>query len=176
MGRPKRREPARGFRTSASTGAQHYSDRRAGRDRTLVTLVSQLLVLLDGLDERGRVIVIGATNRLHAIDPAIKRPGRFDYHIPVSLPNAKGREAILLLHLSHLRCETGLDVTDLVDATPGWSGAELHAIVKEAGLLAVKRAIRSGFAATDTRVTQTELREALAALCAKRETNPAPNR
>jgi transitional endoplasmic reticulum ATPase len=141
-----------------------------------VTLISQLLVLLDGLNERGRVVVIATTNRLHAIDPAIKRPGRFDYHIPVPLPNAKGREAILLLHLSHLKCEVGLDVTDLVDSTPGWSGAELHAIVKEAGLLAIKRAIGSGCAATDTRITQTELQEALAAVCAKRENNPTSER
>jgi AAA+ superfamily predicted ATPase len=134
-----------------------------------VTLISQLLVLLDGMEERGRVIVIGTTNRLEAIDPAIKRPGRFDYHIQVPLPNPKGREAILLLHLSRLKCAAGLDVTGLVASTPAWSGAELQAVVTEAGLIAIKRAIRSGLTATDTRVTQTELREAVAAVSAKRE-------
>jgi transitional endoplasmic reticulum ATPase len=134
-----------------------------------VTLISQLLVLLDGMEERGRVIVIGTTNRLQAIDPAVKRPGRFDYHIQVPLPDPEGREAILRVHLSHLKCEAQLDVADLVAATPGWSGAELQAIVTEAGLIAVKRAIRSGLAAVDTRVTQAELREAVAAVCAKRE-------
>ncbi len=134
-----------------------------------ITLISQLLVLLDGMEERGRVIVIGTTNRLQAIDSAIKRPGRFDYHVPIPLPNSKGREAILRLHLSRLKCEAGLDVADLVAATAGWSGAELQAIVTEAGLIAIKQAIRCGFAAADTRVTQTELGEAVAAVCAKRE-------
>ena len=69
-----------------------------------ITLISQMLVLLDGMEDRGRVIVIGTTNRLEAVDPAIKRPGRFDYHIQVPLPNEVGREAIIRLHFSKLRC------------------------------------------------------------------------
>jgi ATP-dependent 26S proteasome regulatory subunit len=128
-----------------------------------------LLVLLDGMEERGRLIVTGTTNRVQAIDPAVKHPGRFDYHIQVPLPDPEVREAILRLHLSHLKCEAQLDVADFVAAAPGWSAAELQAIVTEAGFIAVKRAIRSGLAAVDTRVTQAELREAVAAVCAKRE-------
>jgi ATP-dependent 26S proteasome regulatory subunit len=134
-----------------------------------ITLISQMLVLLDGMEERGRVIVIGTTNRLEAVDPAIKRPGRFDYHIQVPLPNEMGREAILRLHLSRLRCVQRLDVAQIVASTPGWSGAELKAIITEAGLLAIKRGIRSGIAPAATLVTQSELSEAVAAVSAKRE-------
>jgi transitional endoplasmic reticulum ATPase len=134
-----------------------------------ITLISQMLVLLDGMEDRGRVIVIGTTNRLEAVDPAIKRPGRFDYHIQVPLPNEVGREAIIRLHFSKLRCARDIDVAQIVASTPGWSGAELNAVVTEAGLLAIKRGIRSGIAPAETFVTQAELDEAVAAVSAKRE-------
>jgi transitional endoplasmic reticulum ATPase len=143
------------------------------RDRMIqqheITLSSQLLALLDGLEERGRVIVIGTTNRIQAIDPAVKRPGRFDYHIRVPLPDAEGRQAILDLYLARLKCEIALDVGGIASSTSGWSGAELEAIVREAGLMAIKRAIHNGLSAAETCVVQKELRDAFMALSVKRE-------
>jgi transitional endoplasmic reticulum ATPase len=134
-----------------------------------ITLISQLLVCLDGMESRGGVMVIGTTNRLEAVDPAMKRPGRFDYHIQVPLPTAMGREAVLRIHLSKLLRTPQLDVADIVASTPHWSGAELQALVTEAGLLAIKRGIRSGMAPSAIVLTQTELSAAVATVSAKRE-------
>jgi AAA+ superfamily predicted ATPase len=134
-----------------------------------ITLISQLLVCLDGMQDRGSVFVIGTTNRLEAVDPALKRPGRFDYHIQVLVPSAVGRQAILQLHLSKLARTHELDVADIVASTPNWSGAELQALVTEAGLLAIKRSIRSEIAPSATTITQYELSAAVSALSAKRE-------
>jgi ATP-dependent 26S proteasome regulatory subunit len=136
---------------------------------------TQFLVLLDGIEDRGRVIVVGTTNRLEAIDPAIKRPGRFDYHISVPLPNDEGREAILRLHLSRLKWDGGLDA-ELVASTAGWSGAELHSMVTEAGIIAIKRTIGCGSPPAGIWITQTDLRQALTAVSAKREMRQVPHR
>jgi len=143
--------------------------RAAMAQQHAITLISQLLVCLDGMEERGPVVVVGTTNRLDAIDGALKRSGRFDYHIQVPLPTAIGRKAILQLHVSKLARTQQLDVASIVAATPDWSGAELHALVTEAGLLAIKRSIRSGIASSATVLTQYELNAAVAALSAKRE-------
>jgi transitional endoplasmic reticulum ATPase len=135
-----------------------------------IALISQLLVCLDGMQDRGSVFVIGTTNRLEAVDTALKRPGRFDYHIQVVVPNAIGRRAILQLHLSKLARTHELDIADIVASTPNWSGVELRVLVTEAGLLAIKRSIRSGIASSATTLTQYELSAVVAALSAKRET------
>jgi len=133
-----------------------------------VQLLAQLLVLLDGLEARGRVAVVATTNRLQAIDPAVCRPGRFDYHIEVPYPDGHGRAAILQVCLAKMKTRPGLRVEALAEATAGCSGAELAALCREAGLHAIQRGLAQGIAAPQLVVSGQDLRHALAALGAKR--------
>jgi ATP-dependent 26S proteasome regulatory subunit len=87
-----------------------------------VQLLAQLLVLLDGLEARGRVAVVATTNRLQALDPAVCRPGRFDYHIEVPYPDQQGRAAILRVCLAKMKTRPGLRIEALAEATAGFSG------------------------------------------------------
>jgi cell division protease FtsH len=109
-----------------------------GHDEREQTL-NQLLVEMDGFESNEGVILISATNRPDVLDPALQRPGRFDRQVVVSLPDIKGREAILRVHMR--RTPVGSDVDHLVLAkgTPGFSGADLENLVNEAALLAAKR-------------------------------------
>jgi transitional endoplasmic reticulum ATPase len=132
-----------------------------------VQLLSQLLVLLDGLEGRGQVAVVATTNRLEAIDPAVCRPGRFDYHIEVASPDDQGRLAILRVHLSKLKHrDFGLD--ELVQKTDGYSGAELAALCREAGLQTIQRGLARGVPANRLVVKRQDMSAALHALQAKR--------
>ncbi|MEX1181612.1 MAG: AAA family ATPase [Gemmatimonadota bacterium] len=105
-------------------------------DRTL----NQLLVEMDGFTPTEGVVVIGATNRPEDLDPALKRPGRFDRHVTVGLPTADGREAILRLHVErrHVPVATDVDFARLAKLTPGASGAELANLLNEAAIFAVR--------------------------------------
>ncbi|MEM0367836.1 MAG: CDC48 family AAA ATPase [Desulfurococcaceae archaeon] len=108
-------------------------------------VVAQLLALMDGLESRGNVIVIAATNRPNAIDPALRRPGRFDVEIEIPIPDKRGRYEILMVHSRRL-IETGLlspdvDLEKLAEMTHGFTGADLAALVKEAVMRAIKRTI-----------------------------------
>ena len=133
-----------------------------------VQLISQLLVLLDGLQARGRVAVIGTTNRLEAIDPALRRPGRFDYHIELPLPDRAGRTALLNVHLKKMRLAKHLRIQCLVKETEGLSGAELAGLCREAGTQAILRALACGTVAGEVSVTQDDLYAALHIWCSKR--------
>src|SRR5262249_2131484 len=133
-----------------------------------VQILSQLLVLLDGLEARGRVVVIGMTNRIEALDPAVCRPGRFDYHIEVPSPGRKGRAAILRVHLAKLKTQGKLRLPDLVEATNGFSGAELAALCREAGLQAIQRGLSRGIPSHRLTLGIRDLESALATLQAKR--------
>ncbi len=109
-------------------------------------VVAQLLALMDGLESRGNVIVIAATNRPNAIDPALRRPGRFDIEIEIPMPDKNGRLEILKVHTRRLR-ELGLldphvNLEKIAEVTHGFTGADLAALVKEATMKAVKRAIK----------------------------------
>ena len=137
-----------------------------------VQILSQLLVLLDGLEARGRVVVIGTTNRLEALDPAICRPGRFDYHIEVASPDRRGRAAVLRVHLARLKTRRAFELDDLIARTHGFSGAELAALCREAGIQAIRRGIVQGLSAARLVVTQQDVREALLSLRAKRVLEP----
>ncbi|AFL67056.1 CDC48 family AAA ATPase [Desulfurococcus amylolyticus] len=108
-------------------------------------VVAQLLALMDGLESRGNVIVIAATNRPNALDPALRRPGRFDREIEIPMPDKKGRLEILKIHTRRLR-ELGIlsedvDLNKLAEITHGYTGADLAALVKEAVLHAIRRQI-----------------------------------
>jgi transitional endoplasmic reticulum ATPase len=132
-----------------------------------VQILSQLLVLLDGLEGRGRVAVVATTNRLEAIDPALCRPGRFDYHIEVTSPDGGGRMAILRVHLSKLK-HRDFQLEDLALQTDGYSGAELAALCREAGLQAIQRGLAKNVPANRLVVRRQDMQAALHALHAKR--------
>lgn len=105
------------------------------REQTL----NQLLVEMDGFEDFGGVIIIGATNRPDVLDPALLRPGRFDRQVIVSNPDLKGREQILRVHMSKVNLAPDVDSSIIARGTPGFSGAELANLVNEAALLAARR-------------------------------------
>ncbi len=102
-------------------------------------VVAQLLTLMDGLKERGKIIVIGATNRPDAVDPALRRPGRFDREIEISPPDVKARKEILLVHTRNMPLAEDVDLDKLAEVTHGYTGADLAALVKEAAISAIRR-------------------------------------
>jgi transitional endoplasmic reticulum ATPase len=102
-------------------------------------IVTQLLTLLDGLEPRGQVVVIGATNRLDAIDEALRRPGRFDRELAVGVPDAEGRRQILAIHTRGMPLGKDVDLDALARSQHGFVGADLAALVREAALAAVRR-------------------------------------
>jgi transitional endoplasmic reticulum ATPase len=102
-------------------------------------MVAQLLALMDGLKSRGRVIVIGATNRPNAIDPALRRPGRFDREIVIGVPDREGRMEILEIHTRGMPLAEDVRLEQLADNTHGFVGADLAALTKEAAIRAVRR-------------------------------------
>lgn len=107
-------------------------------------VVSQLLTLMDGLVGRGKVIVIAATNRVNAIDPALRRPGRFDREIEMGVPNKKGRKEILDIHTRHMPLSKDVDLNKFSERTYGFVGADLEALAKEAAMHVLRRVDISG--------------------------------
>jgi transitional endoplasmic reticulum ATPase len=101
-------------------------------------LVAQLLTLMDGLDGRGEVVVIGATNRVDSIDPALRRGGRFDREIEIGAPRAEGRREILDVHTRGVQLAADVDLDDYAERTHGFVGADLASLVKEAGMVALR--------------------------------------
>ncbi|MEM3070672.1 MAG: CDC48 family AAA ATPase, partial [Candidatus Bathyarchaeia archaeon] len=102
-------------------------------------VVAQLLALMDGLKSRGQVVVIGATNRPDAVDPALRRPGRFDREIEIGVPDRNGRLEILQIHTRGMPLSEDVDLERLADATHGFVGADLAALCKEAAMRALRR-------------------------------------
>jgi transitional endoplasmic reticulum ATPase len=103
-------------------------------------VVAQLLTLMDGLEARGQVVVMAATNMPHALDPALRRPGRFDREIAFSAPDRAARRAILSVHLENTPLAGDVDLDALAESCPGFVGADLAAVAREAALAAVARA------------------------------------
>jgi len=104
-------------------------------------VVAQLLALMDGLSSRGEVIVIAATNRPNALDPAIRRGGRFDREIEIGIPSKNGRLEILYVHTRGMPLDENLDLKEIADATHGFVGADLYALCKEAAMRTLERAL-----------------------------------
>ncbi len=102
-------------------------------------VVSQLLSLMDGLEARGKVIVIAATNRPNAIDPALRRPGRFDREIEIKVPDRRGRFEILQIHTRHMPLTQEVDLEKLSSVTHGFVGADLEYLCKEAAMKTLRR-------------------------------------
>jgi len=102
-------------------------------------VVAQLLALMDGLHGRGNIIVIGATNRPDAVDPALRRPGRFDREIEITVPNKEARLEILKVHTRGVPLAEDVDLAKIAEVTHGYTGADLAALVREAGMSALRR-------------------------------------
>jgi len=102
-------------------------------------VVAQLLTLMDGLENRGNVIVIAATNRPNAVDPALRRPGRFDREIEIPLPDKQGRMEIFQIHTRNMPLSDDVSLEKLSDMTHGYTGADLASLVREAAMYALRR-------------------------------------
>lgn len=102
-------------------------------------VVAQLLALMDGLTDRGNVIVLGATNRPDSVDPALRRPGRFDREIEVSVPNADGRLEILMIHTRGMPIADDVELKRLAAELHGYTGADIKSLCREAALKAIRR-------------------------------------
>ncbi|WP_342816433.1 CDC48 family AAA ATPase [Nitrososphaera sp.] len=102
-------------------------------------VVSQLLTLMDGIKSRGKLVVIGATNRPNAIDPALRRPGRFDREIEIGIPDEQGRLEILQIHTRGMPLTEDVDLASMARVTHGFVGADLEALSKEAAMRSLRR-------------------------------------
>ena len=115
-------------------------DALSGEKQLERRVVAQLLTLMDGLSSRGQVIVMAATNLPNMLDPALRRPGRFDREIAFHAPDTQARKSILQVHLDGMPVAPDVDLDDLADATSGFVGADLAALAQEAALAALARA------------------------------------
>src|SRR5215831_11881251 len=104
-------------------------------------IVSQLLSVMDGMSSRGKVVVIGATNRINAIDPALRRPGRFDREIEIGVPDRNGRLEILQIHTRGMPLAKDVNLEKLADISHGFVGADLQALAKEAAIRALRKVL-----------------------------------
>ena len=133
-------------------GGKRSNGGMGGHDEREQTL-NQLLTEMDGFEGNSGVVILAATNRPETLDPALTRPGRFDRRVPVELPDLKGREEILKVHVKKIKVEPNVDYTQIARMASGASGAELANIVNEAAL----RAVRQGRKAA----TQADLEESI---------------
>jgi transitional endoplasmic reticulum ATPase len=125
-------------------------------------VVGQLLSLMDGLDDRGDVVVIGATNRVDSLDPALRRGGRFDREIEIGAPNEVGRREILSVHTRGVPLADDVDLDAVAARTHGFVGADLESLVKEAGMTALRRARAAETPVEEIHVGRGDLEAALA--------------
>ena len=104
-------------------------------------IVAQLLSLMDGMSTRGKVVVIGATNRINAIDPALRRPGRFDREIEIGVPDKEGRLEILQIHTRGMPLDKDVDLEKIASMSHGFVGADLQSLAKEAAIRALRKVL-----------------------------------
>ncbi|MFH1607785.1 MAG: CDC48 family AAA ATPase [archaeon] len=102
-------------------------------------VVSQILTMMDGLKSRGKVIVVGATNRVNSIDSALRRPGRFDREVAISVPGKEGRLAVLKIHTRGMPLDKNVDLNKIASVTHGFVGADLEALSKEAAMNVLRK-------------------------------------
>ncbi|WP_255309212.1 ATP-dependent zinc metalloprotease FtsH [Gilliamella sp. WF3-4] len=121
-----------------AVGRKRGAGSMGGHDEREQTL-NQMLVEMDGFEANSGIIIIAATNRADILDPALLRPGRFDRQVQIGLPDMKGREQILAVHVRKVPLGSDVDLSVLARGTPGYSGAELANLVNEAALFAARR-------------------------------------
>jgi transitional endoplasmic reticulum ATPase len=126
-------------------------------------VVGQLLSLMDGLDARGEVVVIGATNRVDSLDPALRRGGRFDREIEIGVPNEEGRREVLEVHTRRMPLADDVDLDALAARTHGFVGADLESLATEAAMVALRRR-EAGSALSDVEVTRADFERAMASV------------
>ena len=102
-------------------------------------VVAQLLALMDGLTERGNVIVLGASNRRDSVDPALRRPGRFDREVEISVPNTDGRLEVLQIHTRGMPLATDIDLKNFANELHGYTGADIKSLCRESAIKAIRR-------------------------------------
>ncbi|TFF96296.1 MAG: AAA family ATPase, partial [Promethearchaeota archaeon] len=119
-------------------GSQRLKIATSG-DREVQRTLMQLLSELDGFEQRGDVKIIGATNRIDILDPALLRPGRFDRLIEFPIPEHEARKAIFKIHMRNLNVEDKINLNRLIDMTEGATGADIKAICTEAGMFAIRK-------------------------------------
>ena len=125
-------------------------------------VVSQILTEIDGLEELHNVLIIGATNRLDIVDPALLRPGRFDRVIEVPKPGAKGREHIIKIHTKNKPLAENIDFKKIVNLTHGFSGADIAAVANRAAITALKRYVSANSQnIKDIQITQEDLEQSI---------------
>ena len=127
-------------------------------------VVGQLLSLMDGLDARGDVIVIGATNRVDSLDPALRRGGRFDREIEIGVPGVAGRHEILEVHTRRMPLADDVDIEGLADRTHGFVGADLESLATEAAMTALRRTRHAGEDLRTVEVTREDFESAMTAV------------
>ncbi len=127
--------------------------RGSGLNDSTEKVVNQLLTELDGIEELEKVIVLAATNRADLIDPALLRPGRIDSIVELGIPDKATREKILAVHTHSMPLDSSVKLEDYINKTEGWTGAEISALCREAGMKAIKRAYRSKGGAEKVTVT-----------------------
>ena len=127
-------------------------------------VVGQLLSLMDGLDARGDVIVIGATNRVDSLDPALRRGGRFDREIEIGVPGVAGRHEILEVHTRRMPLADDVDIETLADRTHGFVGADLESLATEAAMTALRRTRHAGDNLRTIEVTREDFEGAMTAI------------
>ncbi|RLI76779.1 AAA family ATPase [Archaeoglobales archaeon] len=134
--------------------------RRGGIGDSHVTerVVSQLLTELDGLEELKDVVVIAATNRPDMVDPALLRAGRIERHIYIPAPDKKAREEIFRIHLRGKPLDKDVDIEELAKKTEGYSGADIEAVCREAGMLAIREAIKPGMSKEEAKKVAEKLK------------------
>ncbi len=111
-------------------------------------LVGQLLTLMDGLQSRDKVIVIAATNRPNSLDPALRRPGRFDREIEIPVPNLPGRQEILEIYMKKMPLDGDVEIAEIAKLTPGYTGADLNTLCKEAAIESINKYLPEDLKAT----------------------------
>lgn len=124
-----------------AVGRKRGAGSMGGHDEREQTL-NQMLVEMDGFEPNSGIIIIAATNRVDILDPALLRPGRFDRQVQIGLPDMKGREQILAVHVRRVPLDNDVDLAVLARGTPGYSGADLANLVNEAALFAARRGKR----------------------------------
>ncbi|WP_175955280.1 ATP-dependent zinc metalloprotease FtsH [Schaalia sp. Marseille-Q2122] len=136
--RAKKNAPAIVFIDEIDAVGRHRGSGIGGGNDEREQTLNQLLVELDGFDDRANVILIAATNRPDILDPALLRPGRFDRQIAVDAPDLKGREAILKVHATGKPLTEDVDLRQIAKRTPGFTGADLANVLNEAALLTAR--------------------------------------
>ncbi|TQQ82549.1 AAA family ATPase [Halonotius terrestris] len=129
-------EPAIVFIDEIDSIAPKRDDTQGDVERRVV---AQLLSLMDGLQDRGQITVIGTTNRIDAVDPALRRGGRFDREIEIGAPDTHGRSEILRIHTREMPLVEGIDLDQYANSTHGFVGADLESLVREAAMNALRR-------------------------------------